>query len=398
MTSETLDFVDSNPSIYTNRHVGVLIGRFQPFHLGHEQLIEAQIKNGLRNFKIFIGSANSGRTTKNPFTVQERCDMILTGIREMSSFKHDYQTDSNFRRSADGHSNPLIVIKGAQSIKIEIYALNDYIYNDDRWKLEFMTALFSEYTTFNFKQKHVLLGYSKDSSSQYLNEFPELELGLMTKPYLHDGKMIDATDIREDYFHAKKHDDGDKEPPISTEVKWFLQNWLVNNEQVFNDLQDEYRFINLYKRLWCKSPYPPIFVTVDALVQQGNYILLIQRLTQPGKNTWAMPGGFLKENELLETGMIRELREETGLKVPVPVIKGSIVKREVIDDPNRSSRGRTITHVYHVKLAEVSNGVPHIKGASDAKNAKWFPLHEVTKMKSVIFEDHWDIISKFIGF
>ena len=99
----------------------------------------------------------------------------------------------------------------------------------------------------------------------------------------------------------------------------------------------------------------------------------------------------MNQEERLEDGVIRELREETKLKVPVPVLKGSIKHFEVFDAPNRSLRGRTITNAFLIDLEDQTK-LPKVKGADDAEEARWFPLDIVDAMGSILFEDHKSII------
>ena len=107
-----------------------------------------------------------------------------------------------------------------------------------------------------------------------------------------------------------------------------LEQFFKREYATWEYVHDEYEFIDDYNDSWSNSPYPPVFVTADALVQQGNYVLLIKRKNCPGKDTWALPGGYINQYESILDGMVRELREETGLKLPVPVIKGSIINYE----------------------------------------------------------------------
>ena len=90
----------------------------------------------------------------------------------------------------------------------------------------------------------------------------------------------------------------------------------------------------------------------------------------------------------------RELREETRLKVPEPVLKGSIRKQKVFDDPHRSARGRTITHAFYIELSPNSE-LPRVKGSDDAKYAVWLPLAELDP--ATLFEDHYFIIQEMTG-
>ncbi len=140
---------------------------------------------------------------------------------------------------------------------------------------------------------------------------------------------------------------------------------------------------------WSNAPYPPIFVTVDAIVIQSGHVLLVERKAYPGKGLQALPGGFIRGDESLPAACIRELREETQLKVPGPVLKGSIRARRVFDAPFRSQRGRTITHGFLIELAPAPQ-LPKVKGGDDARHAFWLPLAELAP--EMLFEDHYHII------
>ncbi|MCY1381745.1 Bifunctional NMN adenylyltransferase/Nudix hydrolase [compost metagenome] len=92
---------------------------------------------------------------------------------------------------------------------------------------------------------------------------------------------------------------------------------------------------------------------------------------------------------------MRELREETRLKLPAPVLRGSLRAQEAFDHPERSLRGRTITHAFHFEFQ--AGELPPVKGGDDAAKARWFPLSELRAMESQIYEDHFYIIERFIG-
>ena len=125
----------------------------------------------------------------------------------------------------------------------------------------------------------------------------------------------------------------------------------------------------------------------------SGHVLMIKRKACPGMGLWALPGGFLNQNERILDGMIRELKEETGIKVPVPVLIGNIKGQQVFDDPNRSLRGRTITHAFFIELP--AGELPHIKGMDDAEKAKWIPLSFIREEE--LFEDHYQILNTFLG-
>lgn len=118
----------------------------------------------------------------------------------------------------------------------------------------------------------------------------------------------------------------------------------------YQQLHEEADFIDKYKRQWESAPYPPTFMTADALVIQSGHILLVERLNLPGRGLWALPGGFLDPKETLFGACVRELREETQLQVPEPVLRGSCHSQHTFDDPYRSARGRTITQAFYFQL------------------------------------------------
>ena len=127
--------------------------------------------------------------------------------------------------------------------------------------------------------------------------------------------------------------------------------------------------------------YPRPAVTADCIVitkEAEPKVLLIQRGDEPYKGCWAFPGGFMEIDETTEQCAIRELEEETGLKVDEVHQIGAFSKGD------RDPRGRTITVAY---LAFVEAPV-EVKGQDDAANAEWFPLSALP----VLAFDHADIM------
>jgi len=157
-----------------------------------------------------------------------------------------------------------------------------------------------------------------------------------------------------------------------------------------SSLLEELDCIIEYRKSWLSAPYPPTFVTVDAVVIQDDHILLIRRGRCPGKGLWALPGGFLDQDETIEEGVLRELREETQICVSDQVLRDSIKGSKVFDDPNRSLRGRTISHAFIVALEP--GEFPKVDGSDDAMDAKWFHIDDVRTMEPVLFDDHYSII------
>ncbi|MFT2129843.1 NUDIX domain-containing protein, partial [Staphylococcus epidermidis] len=91
--------------------------------------------------------------------------------------------------------------------------------------------------------------------------------------------------------------------------------------------------------------------------------------------------------EWLRDAAVRELEEETKIKLPTATLKNAIRAREIFDDPNRSLRGRTITVAHLIRLDD-TKPLPKVKGSDDAAKAFWLPLHEARKNSEMWFEDH----------
>jgi len=162
----------------------------------------------------------------------------------------------------------------------------------------------------------------------------------------------------------------------------------------FKRLRDEFDFLAKYRERWSDAPYAPTFLTVDAVVVQSGHVLLVERKARPGMGQWALPGGFVDPAETLKEAMLRELKEETNIKVPVPVLSGSIAGQGVFDDPYRSTRGRTVTHAFYIHLKPDSS-LPKVRGGDDARKAFWVPL--ATLDPKLMYEDHYFIIQRLVG-
>ena len=129
--------------------------------------------------------------------------------------------------------------------------------------------------------------------------------------------------------------------------------------------------------------YPRPAVTADCMVMTQEAVprvLLIERDNEPYKGCWALPGGFLDMEETLEECAIRELEEETGLKVSIESIRQVGTYSKV----NRDPRGRTISTAF---IAVVDSPLP-VKGQDDAARAEWFAIDSLPPLAF----DHADII------
>ena len=346
----------------------VFIGRFQPFHNGHKAVIETALKQA-KEVVVVVGSSFAARNIRNPFTFQERKAMIEACFTEPQHFTYE---------GAQGR---------VKVPRVKVVPVSDYPYDDNKWVNAIQKVV--DDTVPDAKDVG-LIGHSKDSTSYYLNIFPRWKNHVEVE----DVGGINATDIRKMLFEDGSP--GKIASLMPTRAYTSMADMIIQNATTggaWDTLSKEYDMVKKYKEAWKSAPFPPTFMTVDAVVVQSGHILLVKRGDMPGKGLWALPGGFLNQEETMLDGAIRELKEETKIKVPVPVLKGSIKESKTFDAPNRSSRGRTITQAFLIDLGV--GELPKVKGADDAEKAFWVPFNKVKQEK--MFEDHFAIIDHFLN-
>lgn len=91
---------------------------------------------------------------------------------------------------------------------------------------------------------------------------------------------------------------------------------------------------------------------------------------------------------------MRELRERLRLKVPEPVLKGSLRGQRLFDEPHRSWRGRTLAEAFYFALRP-DQQLPRLKPVKGGDHARWVALADLEP--DSLFEDHFFIIQNFLG-
>lgn len=350
--------------------LAVFIGRFQPFHWAHYEVIKHALTKADRVL-VLVGSSNQPRDIRNPFTFEERRNVI------MECFNDDW-------------------------IRIKVEPLEDRRYNDAAWVNQVQQKVKSVCMTDNLSSV-ALIGHDKeDGTGYYLKLFPQwdsISAGLRREG-------ANSTEIRQLYFSVGMNRNYNSlTPPATTKM---LSKFCSTIH--YDNLVKEYEYKLEHDRKWWVNPryheelaqgkrpvgvpFPVLFQTVDAVVVQSAHILLVKRKEHPGKGNWALPGGYLNPRETLLDGTIRELFEETKIKVPEAVLRGSIIASQTFDDPTRSPRGRVITNatLFHLKP---DLKLPKVKGADDAEIAKWWALSDISR--PMMFEDHMDIIINMVS-
>jgi bifunctional NMN adenylyltransferase/nudix hydrolase len=331
----------------------VYIGRFQPFHNGHFEVLKraAEMANKII---VLIGSSFSPRNVYNPFSKAERSEMIVR-----------------------------VAISERIEQQLTYFYLHDYLYSNNNW-INQVQDIVAKAT--NPGDKIGLIGHEKGHTTRYLKWFPQWDLIQFNEI---DLQGLDATTIREILYEG--HNIDFIKSVVPSQVFNFI-NYFRSTEEL-ETLREEYFFIKKYKDSWKAAPYPPIFVTVDAVVYQDGHVLLVKRKASPGKGLNALPGGFVNQDESLIDAALRELKEETQIKVPPAILISSIKDSHIFDNPTRSLRGRTITNAYFIELPSCGK-LPQVKGNDDAEKAFWVPIASI--QEETLFEDHFSIINHFI--
>jgi bifunctional NMN adenylyltransferase/nudix hydrolase len=332
------------------------IGRFQLFH--NAQL--ALIRQGLAladRCAVLIGSAYQARSPRNPFTFAERVDTIRLALTDEERSRVDF-----------------LPIRDA--------------WDEKRWVANVQAAMAQLAGT--PRPRVVLVGHRKDATSEYLDDFPGWPLHDVGRAGEVHAKALRAALYTGATLEASLAAIAGQVPPSTLD---FLRSWaqlpfLERLKQEWAELAEEHD-------KWAGSPYPPVFVTVDAVVCIASHVLLIRRGRAPGKGLLAVPGGFIEQRETAYQSAVRELQEETGFRLLPSEMEHACKAMRVFDHPDRSQRGRVITHAFYFDLGE--RMLPEIAGSDDAAEARWVPIAELPSLEEQFHDDHFHILDAFLG-
>lgn len=350
--------------------LAVVIGRFEPLHSGHLVLLRKALHIA-QNVLVLVGSSYCARNIKNPFSYNDRSVMISESLSEKEQ-------------------NRLITMP-----------LVDNLYSDDAWLKEVQDSikqaltLFQTWTDRGGDNSVVIVGNKKDESSYYLDMFPQYAF-----ESIEEIKMgLDATAIRKIMFEEPEKLEI-LQSLVSDYTFRFLKDFTKTEE--YARLEREYNVVKKYKASWSVAPYAPTFVTVDAVVKKTGHVLMVRRKFAPGEGLLALPGGFVNQNESLRDACLRELFEETKIDLPPRLLQSCILNApsKVFDHPDRSLRGRTISHAFLLDLDVYDKGItpPAVFGSDDAQTASWIPFDDlIYEHRAEIYEDHLSIIRSMVG-
>lgn len=366
-----------------NADVAVYVGRFQPFHNGHLALLQRALALAPL-VVVVIGSAHQARTPKNPFTAAERAEMIHAALSpadrarvRMLPVRDHY----DLPRWVDAVRSGVAQIVANE--RARPHAAVPAAPAEPGGAVELGHAP---------QARVVLVGHFKDPTSDYLRSFHGWAVESVPRI-----RVADGTQLRNELFagDAKQPDLilatlGSQVPPGTVH---FVREWL--RQPHFARLQNEWRLLNDYHAAWAGTPYPVVLVTVDAVVRCANHVLLIRRAHAPGAGLLAVPGGFIEQRETTLQSCLRELQEETHLDVPEDTLRRSLKTRTVFDHPDRSLRGRTITHAFFFDLGD--QPLPKVQADDDAQAVEWVAVDWLLRVEDQFHDDHFHMLDHFLG-
>ncbi len=333
------------------------IGRFEPPHAGHLALVQRALDSAPQVI-VIMGSAWQVRSPKNPFTWPEREAMLRAAL-------------------------PV-----ADNARLQVLPVRDY-YNEAVWVQAVRRAVAAHTPA---GARIALVGHFKDATSGYLAAFPGWEL-------IHVARQgsIDGTAVRDAYFGATPATVRAALAPLADQIPAStlaaLQAFAQQSDYPL--LQEEWRMLRDFRASWASAPYPPVFVTVDAVLRCQDQVLLIRRARAPGKGQLAVPGGFIEQRETVWQSCLRELAEETHCQLPEATMRAALQEVTVFDHPDRSQRGRTLTHAHYFDLEGAA--FPTVQADDDAAQVLWTPIAELAALEESFFEDHFHMLDHFLG-
>lgn len=333
------------------------IGRMSPPHKGHLSVLRQALRMA-RHLIVFIGSSHRARSSKNPWTGDEREAMVRSMLSE------------------------------EESARVSIVQLPDHLHLEPVWlaRIERETAAICRQRGEDPDQCRIgIIGCNKDRSSYYLKQFPSWELALVG----HTGSLS-ATEIRQHLFSGAPGDFALIRANVAPGVASILEAWHARSS-AFPVMRDEDLAIKAKQAPYAGLPYPPHFVTADVAVSCKGRVLLIQRTEHPGKGLWALPGAYMHDHEILQATALRALREKAGLALSLEDFHGALRGVEVFDDVTRSTVGRVVSSTFVLEL-EKEEHLPEVLSPS-----KWVTRVALEEMSEQMFEDHYDILEKLIG-
>ena len=336
----------------------VFIGRFQPFHNGHQHVVKKALSLADKVI-LLCGSAFRPRTIRNPFSYDERRGMISACFSE------------------------------SENKRIIFRPVMDVTYDDNLWVknvkeiVSDLVLQISKNDRLSANQRIGLIGHKKDHTSFYLKLFPEW--GFVS---VENFRRINSTDIR-DHCFMKRGALSMLAASLPTPIIEFLD--IFSRSDGYNYLSSEAEFITSSESCGDSAG---VQLVLNVIVESSGKLLLYKRSEQPGVGLYALPEGSVAEGKRLLASAIDIAKSVLPMGVSDDVLYESFRLKDVFDSPKRSELGRVISHVFYFGLPD---------GAADdasppavSSNYEWITIDSLDS--EIMYQDHFFILRKCLVF
>lgn len=326
--------------------LGLIIGRFQPFHKGHSLLISTALAECERVL-LLLGGSNRAPNHLNPFTYEQRKSLVT----------QVYKEDERFA----------------------VHPLKDNP-SDQLWVESVISYVLSATDDIDPTEVTVYTG-EKDK------EFYEDVLVFTVKAL--DSAGISGTGIREQIY--KRDYLENMSVPVPTKMKLSK---LIRTEHM-DHMRNEWDLCVRSKATAklahaYNNPMEPVAHAV--LVHKGN-ILLVQRNSVRGYGQWAVPGGFVENTETTKQAAIRELNEETGIYLPR--VRGAQLAYSV--EENLDDIATRTLGVNYLFLVHEDEKLEITLDPEECLGYKWVPIMDICNEKDILFYNHNLVVQRLIS-
>lgn len=322
--------------------LSLVIGRFQPVHLGHLSLINTAREHGEHTL-VLIGSSKQLPDFKNPLSYQERLDLleVLTEEGDDLEFRSlpDRPSDDEWIQDVIGH----VLSLEENPTEVTLFCHP----KDFKWYQENLLYQLQTVDNINISATQIRHAWYTDSLWTVEDKIP-----LMTKEKLEEHHDFDRLAIE-----------------YTTTTKAALEK------------EESHPFGN---------PIEPVSFAV--VIQDGS-ILVGKRAGPRGNSQWGLPGGYLEKSETSLDGCIRETKEEMGIDLQHLITEGKAVCMAQAVEENLGDLGTRTIGINYLFVVKPDVELELTLDYSEVLDFHWFPIVDIVEDRELLFFNH-NLIAK----